>query len=575
MAKLVVMPKLGLTMTEGTVEAWLKNEGDEVKEGEKLFSVSTDKLTNDIEATVSGKLLKILVPAGETVACLTPVAVIGAEGESYAAAPAKTAAPAKAEEKSAEGGGVLVIGGGPGGYVAAIRAAQLGAKVTLAERAEIGGTCLNRGCMPTKALLHSSEVYELATNSVDIGIIGRDVAVDWPRVQATRQSVSDKLTGGVRALMRANKVTVVEGEAKFTGPKTVKVGDKTLNPDKIIIAVGSKPVMPPIPGLKECPACIDSTACLKLDHIPESLVVIGGGVIGVELGSVYRRFGSKVSVLELQDRILPQMDGELAELAAAQLVAEGMDLRTGAKVTRVDTTTNGAAVHAEIGGKDTVFEAEKVLVCVGRSPNLEGLGLDKAGIAVEGGFIKVDKRLETSVPGVFAVGDCSGRLMLAHAAMAMGEAAAENAMGGEAGFNEDMSPACAYVGPEIAGVGYTEERAKELGIEYIVGRFPTSANGRSLVSGCTGGLIKVLAGPKFGEILGVHILAPSATELIEEAALAIRLEATLDELTDTIHCHPTVAEALRGGPGRAEAGHTHPEQEVRRRKPCSMRHSYS
>lgn len=545
MAKEVVMPKLGLTMTEGTVEAWLKNEGDEVKEGEKLFSVSTDKLTNDIEATVSGKLLKILVPAGETVACLTPVAVIGAEGESYAADPAKTAAPAKAEEKSAEGGGVLVIGGGPGGYVAAIRAAQLGAKVTLAERAEIGGTCLNRGCMPTKALLHSSEVYELATNSADIGIIGRDVAVDWPRVQATRQSVSDKLTGGVRALMRANKVTVVEGEAKFTGPKTVKVGDKTLNPDKIIIAVGSKPVMPPIPGLKECPACIDSTACLKLDHIPESLVVIGGGVIGVELGSVYRRFGSKVSVLELQDRILPQMDGELAELAAAQLVAEGMDLRTGAKVTRVDTTTNGAAVHAEIGGKDTVFEAEKVLVCVGRSPNLEGLGLDKAGIAVEGGFIKVDKRLETSVPGVFAVGDCSGRLMLAHAAMAMGEAAAENAMGGEAGFNEDMSPACAYVGPEIAGVGYTEERAKELGIEYIVGRFPTSANGRSLVSGCTGGLIKVLAGPKFGEILGVHILAPSATELIEEAALAIRLEATLDELTDTIHCHPTVAEALR------------------------------
>ncbi len=545
MAKEVVMPKLGLTMTEGTVEAWLKNEGDEVKEGEKLFSVSTDKLTNDIEATVSGKLLKILVPAGETVACLTPVAVIGAEGESYAAAPAKTAAPAKAEEKSAEGGGVLVIGGGPGGYVAAIRAAQLGAKVTLAERAEIGGTCLNRGCMPTKALLHSSEVYELATNSVDIGIIGRDVAVDWPRVQATRQSVSDKLTGGVRALMRANKVTVVEGEAKFTGPKTVEVGGKTLNPDKIIIAVGSKPVMPPIPGLKECPACIDSTACLKLDHIPERLVVIGGGVIGVELGSVYRRFGSKVSVLELQDRILPQMDGELAELAAAQLVAEGMDLRTGAKVTRVDTTTNGAAVHAEIGGKDTVFEAEKVLVCVGRSPNLEGLGLDKAGIAVEGGFIKVDKRLETSVPGVFAVGDCSGRLMLAHAAMAMGEAAAENAMGGEAGFNEDMSPACAYVGPEIAGVGYTEERAKELGIEYIVGRFPTSANGRSLVSGCTGGLIKVLAGPKFGEILGVHILAPSATELIEEAALAIRLEATLDELTDTIHCHPTVAEALR------------------------------
>ena len=545
MSKEIVMPKLGLTMTEGTVDSWYKKEGEAVKEGEKLFAVSTDKLTNDVEATASGTLLKILVPEGGTVACLTPVAVIGAAGESYAAALAAAPAQAKAEDKGAEGGGVLVIGGGPGGYVAAIRAAQLGAKVTLVERAEIGGTCLNRGCMPTKALLHSSEVYELATNSADIGIIGRDVAVDWPRVQATRQSVSDKLTGGVRALMRANRITLVEGEAKFTGPKSVTVGDKSFEPEKIIIAVGSKPVMPGIPGLRGCPACIDSTACLTLDHIPESLVVIGGGVIGVELGSVYRRFGSKVTVLELQERILPQMDGELAQLAKERLIAEGMDLRTGAKVTRVDTTTKGAAVHAEIGGQDTIFEAEKVLVCVGRSPNTEGLGLEKAGIALEGSFIKVDKRLETSVKGVYAVGDCSGRLMLAHAAMAMGEAAAENAMGGDAGFDEDMSPACAYVGPEIAGVGYTEERAKELGIDYIVGRFPTSANGRSLVSGCTGGLIKVLAGPKFGEILGVHILAPSATELIEEAALAIRLEATLDELTDTIHCHPTVAEALR------------------------------
>lgn len=544
MAKEVVMPKLGLTMTEGTIENWLKAEGDAVKEGEVLFSVSTDKLTNDVEAMTSGKLLKILVPAGETVACLTPVAVIGAEGESYTAS-APAAAPAKAEEKPAEGGGVLVIGGGPGGYVAAIRAAQLGAKVTLAERAQIGGTCLNRGCMPTKALLHSSEVYELATKSESIGIIGRDVAVDWARVQQNRQSVSDKLTGGVRALMRANKVTVLEGEASFTGPMTVRVGDKTLNPEKIIIAAGSKPIMPGIPGLRECPACIDSTACLTLDHIPESLVVIGGGVIGMELGSVYRRFGAKVTVLELQPRILPQMDGELAELAKAQLISEGMDVRTGARVTSVDTTAKGAAVHAEIDGRDNVFEAEKVLVCVGRSPNLESLCLEKAGIAVEDGFIKVDAHLETSVKGVYAVGDCSGRLMLAHAAMAMGEAAAENAMGGDAGFDADMSPACAYVGPEIAGVGYTEERAKELGIEYIVGRFPTSANGRSLVAGCTGGMIKVLAGPKFGEILGVHILAPSATELIEEAALAIRLEATLDELTDTIHCHPTVAEALR------------------------------
>ena len=224
MAEIIIMPKLGFNMDEGKLVEWYKNEGDAVKKGEPLFSVETDKTNMDIEATGDGIVSALLIQAGDKIPVTLPIAVIGAEGEGYAAAPAKTAAPAKAEEKSAEGGGVLVIGGGPGGYVAAIRAAQLGAKVTLAERAEIGGTCLNRGCMPTKALLHSSEVYELATNSVDIGIIGRDVAVDWPRVQATRQSVSDKLTGGVRALMRANKVTVVEGEAKFTGPKTVEVG---------------------------------------------------------------------------------------------------------------------------------------------------------------------------------------------------------------------------------------------------------------------------------------------------------------------------------------------------------------
>lgn len=260
------------------------------------------------------------------------------------------------------------------------------------------------------------------------------MAVDWARVQQNRQSVSDKLTGGVRALMRANKVTVLEGEASFTGPMTVRVGDKTLNPEKIIIAAGSKPIMPGIPGLRECPACIDSTACLTLDHIPESLVVIGGGVIGMELGSVYRRFGAKVTVLELQPRILPQMDGELAELAKAQLISEGMDVRTGARVTSVDTTAKGAAVP-----RGDRWPRQRVRGREGprlrrQEPNLEPLCLEKAGIAVEDGFIKVDAHLETSVKGVYAVGDCSGRLMLAHAAMAMGEAAAENAMGGDAGL---------------------------------------------------------------------------------------------------------------------------------------------
>ena len=548
MAKAVVMPKLGLTMTEGTIDEWKKKEGETVTEGEHLFTVSTDKLTNDIGAPESGVLLKIAVPAGETVACLVPVAYIGQPGEkleSESAAETPKAEAAPAEAPKAEAGTVLVIGGGPGGYVSAIRAAQLGAKVTLIEKAELGGTCLNRGCMPTKAMLHTSEIYEAATSSADIGIIGKDVAVDWEKVQGFRASTVAKLTGGVKALLRANKVTHVTGEAVFTGPKTVKAGDKEYTADKIIIAAGSYPIIPGIPGVKESKACIDSTECLALDHIPESLLVIGGGVIGLELGTVYRRYGAKVTVVEMTERLLPLMDAELTGMLQVKLVGEGMEILTSSQVVSVADTEKGAVVTVKSPEGEKKLEVEKVLVCVGRGPLTANLGLDKAGIDVEKGYIQTNAKLETNVPGVYAIGDCTGKLMLAHAAMAMGEVAAENAMGGSKSFNPDQSPSCAYVGPEFAGVGYTEERAKELGIAYKVGKFPTSGNGRSLVAGHTDGMIKILAGEKYGEILGVHILAPSATELIEEAALAIKLEATLEEFTDTIHCHPTVAEAVR------------------------------
>ena len=543
--KEIVMPKLGLTMTEGTVAAWHKAEGDAVKEGEPLFDVETDKLTNTIEASASGTLLKIYVPAGGTAKCLEKVAVIGAEGETVPAALAPAAAAAEKPAESAASGSVLVLGGGPGGYVAAIRAAQLGATVTLVERDKIGGTCLNRGCMPTKAMLHSAEVYELATHSENIGILGRDVGVDWAKVQANRQSVSDKLTSGVRALMRANKITVVEGDAVFTGEKTVKVGDKTLTADKIIIAVGSRPAMPPVPGLKDSSAALDSTGALTLDHIPDSLLVIGGGVIGLELGSVYMRFGTKVTVVEMLPKLLPLMDAELTGMVQAQLEAAGMEILLNSSVVSVSDAEGCAQVKVKTPAGERTITAEKILVSTGRTPNTETLGLDRAGVKLEKGYIVTDEHMETSVKGVYAIGDCNGKLMLAHAAMAMGEAAAENAMGGSVTFDPDMSPSCAYVGPEFACVGLTEEQCAERGIEVKVGRFPTSANGKSLVVGAVNGMIKVVAGAKYGEILGVHILADRATDLIEEAALAIKLEATLDELTGTIHCHPTVSEALR------------------------------
>ena len=546
MGKIVVMPKLGLTMTEGTVDEWKKKEGEPVKEGEVLFSVSTDKLTNDIEATASGTLLKIAVQAGETVPCLAPVAFIGEQGETVdlgTASPADTSKPA--EPAGGEAVTVLVIGGGPGGYTAAIRAAQLGAKVTLIEKAQVGGTCLNRGCMPTKAMLHTSEIYEAATGSAGIGIVGADVRVVWEKVQGFRASVVEKLTSGVKALIKLNKITLVEGNAEFISVKAVKVGDKEYTADRIIIAAGSYPIIPDIPGVKDSRACMDSTACLALDHIPESMLVIGGGVIGLELGTVYRRYGTKVNVIEATERLLPLMDGELTGLLQAKLIGEGMDIHTGSKVISVRDTAKGAEVKVKCPDGEKSFEVEKVLICVGRGPLTGGLGLGAAGIKTDNGFIQTNEKLETTVPGVYAIGDCTGKLMLAHAAMAMGEIAAENAMGGARVFRPEQSPSCAYVGPEFAGVGYTEEKLREMGVDYKTGRFPTSGNGRSLVAGHTDGMIKVLAGAKYGEILGVHILAPSATELIEEAALAIRLEATLEEFTDTIHCHPTVAEAVR------------------------------
>ncbi|MGN0981799.1 MAG: dihydrolipoyl dehydrogenase [Candidatus Limivicinus sp.] len=550
MAFEVLMPQLGLTMEEGTVSKWLKHEGDAVKVGDALLEITTDKLTNEVISEHEGVLLKIVAQEEQDVPVKGLLAYIGQPGEAVGgAAPAAPAAPAAAAPaaKSAEDTSVLVIGGGPGGYVAAIRAAQLGAKVTLVEKAEMGGTCLNRGCMPTKALLHSAEIYELATKSEEAGIIGKEVLVDWAKVQQNRANVTLKLTSGVSALMKANKIKVLSGEAVFTGPKTVKVGAESITADKIIIAAGSYPIIPGIPGVKESKACIDSTGALTLDHIPESLAVIGGGVIGIELGSVYAAFGTKVTIIEMLPKLLPLMEGELTGMVRKQLEDKGIAIYTETKVLSVSDTANGAIVKAE--SKDGVheFAAEKVLVCVGRGPATANLGLAKAGIAEDHGYIQANDRMETNVEGVYAIGDCNGKLQLAHAAMAMGEVAAENALGGNRTFRAEESPSCVYVGPEFAGVGLTEEKAQELGLKYKVGRFPTSGNGKSLVMGHTDGMIKVLAGEEYGEILGVHILAAHATDLIEEAALAIKLEATVDELIETIHCHPTVAEALREG----------------------------
>ena len=379
MATELLMPKLGLTMTEGTIDEWKVKEGDEVHKGDIIYSVATDKLTNDVD-----------VPCKEIVGWLGAAGEAVPAGKSASPAAAAPAAAQTATAPKSETGSVLVIGGGPGGYVAAIRAAQLGAKVTLIEKDKVGGTCLNRGCMPTKAMLHTSEIYEAATGSAAIGIVGKEVEVDWEKVQAFRASVVEKLTSGVKALCKANKVKLVAGEAVFTGPKTVAVGSDSYSADKIILAAGSYPIIPGIPGVKESKAVIDSTACLELDHIPESLLVIGGGVIGLELGSVYRRYGARVTVVEMMPRLLPLMDGELTNLLQAKLQGEGMDILTSSQVASVTDTDKGAKVTVKTPEGEKVLEVEKILLCVGRGPATAGLGLEKAGIAVEKGFVQTN-----------------------------------------------------------------------------------------------------------------------------------------------------------------------------------------
>jgi len=437
---------------------------------------------------------------------------------------------------------VVVVGGGPGGYVAAIRAAQLGAEVTLVEKDALGGTCLNRGCIPTKALLHTAELYTEAQNGEQCGVVAQ-VTLDFAKAQAHKDALVKQLVSGVTGLMKANKITVLQGTASFADKSTLMVDGKPLPFDKLILATGSAPAMPPIPGI-DSPQCVDSTGALEFRDVPASLAIIGGGVIGVEMASIYSALGAKVTIIEMLPQILPMMDAELTGLVRAKLEKSGVSVLTSAKVMSIEDKCANAVIRVEYQGSIGTVEAERILVSVGRKINTDGLGLDIAGIRHEGGRIIVDNRQQTNIPGIYAIGDCTGGVMLAHVASVQGEVAAENATGHSAVYDGKTNPSCVYTNPEFAGVGLTEEQAKAQKIDYIVGRFPLMANGKSMIMGGDG-VVKIIAGKRYGEILGVHIVGPRATDLIAQAALAIGVEATLDEIIATIHAHPTIGEAVR------------------------------
>ena len=567
MAYELKMPQLGLTMEEGTLSKWLKHEGDTVKAGEVVAEITTDKLTNELTSEQDGVVLKLVAQEGDDIPVKGTLAWIGQAGEAVpGAVPAAVAAAvpqAPAAPAAAPAGGkksVIVIGGGPGGYVAAIRAAQLGAEVTVVEKQYLGGTCLNVGCIPTKCLLHSAELVEqIKTQGKDIGVEVEGVKVNFPQVIAHKNAISKQLTSGVAGLLKMNKVKKVDGTAKFTGEKQLEVtkadGSKeTMTADAIIVATGSVNAQPPIPGLKENPNCIDSTGALSLEKLPQTMVVIGGGVIGLELACAYAAFGTKITVVEAMDHMLPMLDGDLTKIGVAHMKKMGMDFHLECPVQSVESSPVGAkAVCKDKSGKTVSFEAEKVLVAIGRKANTAGLDLAAGKIDNDKGRILVNDKMETNVPGVYAIGDCVfGHAQLAHTASAMGEVASENICGLEAHYCEKTNPTCVYMEPEAASVGLTEEQCKAQGIAYKVGKFPMSANGKALILNGGEGLVKIIAGAEYGEILGMHIIGPRATDLIAEGALAIEGEMTLDEIVDTIHSHPTVTETMREAALNAE-----------------------
>jgi dihydrolipoamide dehydrogenase len=452
---------------------------------------------------------------------------------------------------------LIVIGAGPGGYVAAIRAAQLGLKTACVESREtLGGTCLNVGCIPSKALLHASELYEEAHSGAlaKFGVNFKGVSLDLSTMHAEKAKAVGELTGGIEFLFKKNKVDWLKGHAAFTGANSIDVAGKSYTADKIMIATGSS--VTPLPGVEvDQKVIVDSTSALALPKVPKHLVVIGGGVIGLELGSVWRRLGAEVTVVEYLDQILPGMDADVRKEAAKIFKRQGFEIRTGTKVTGATVKGGKATLTVEpasgpsTGSGQTGFEdieADCVLVSIGRRPNTEGLALDKAGIALNArGQIEVGHDFQTSVPGIYAIGDVTPGPMLAHKAEDEGIAAAEFAAGLTGIVNHDVIPGVVYTMPEIADVGLTEEEAKAQGHEVKVGKFPMMANSRAKTNRDTDGFVKVIADAKTDKVLGVHIIASLAGSMIAEAALAMEFGATSEDIAYTCHAHPTHAEALK------------------------------
>jgi len=439
----------------------------------------------------------------------------------------------------------LVVGAGPGGYVAAIRAAQLGQKVTVVEKGTVGGVCLNVGCIPSKALISAGHRYEHAKHSEDMGVIAENVTLDFSKVQAFKESVVNKLTGGVSALLKGNKIETVYGEAYFVDQNTVRVMDEhsaqTYKFKNAIIATGSSPIE--IPSFKYSKRVINSTGMLNLTELPKSVVIIGGGVIGIELGGAYANFGTQITILEGAPEILNGIEKQMATLVKRNLTKKGATIVTKALAKGVEEFEDKVIVTYEANGKEEKVEADYVLVTVGRKPNTSEIGLEEIGVKLtDRGLVEIDKQCRTSVSNIYAIGDIVAGPQLAHKASYEGKIAAEAIAGHPSEIDYIGIPAVVFSEPELATVGYTEAQAKEEGIEIVAAKFPFAANGRALSMNATDGFMKLITRKADGLVIGAQIAGTNASDMISELGLAVEAGMTAEDIAMTIHAHPTLGE---------------------------------
>lgn len=440
---------------------------------------------------------------------------------------------------------LIILGGGPGGYVAAIKAAQLGAKVAVVEKEKLGGVCLNWGCIPTKTLLKTAKLYKDILRANDFGIVGIDsstVSVDWKSMLKRKDKIVNQLVSGIYMLFKKNEIDLFEGKGTILNKNQIEVNGETITGDNLIIAIGAGDSSPPIPGLDEAVRsgkAINSKGALQLEEIPKDLVVVGGGVIAVEFATLFNALGSNVTIVQRSGRILSGVENEMATTLEKHLKREGIKILTNTKLKAIGED----GVLIEHKNEDKLIKGDKYLVSLGVKPDLKEMKNLDLNIDSKG-FIETNDRMETSIKGVYAIGDLNGRYALAHVASSEGIVAAENIMGKDSNLNYNIVPSCVYTFPELASVGMTEEEARDKGHDITVSKFPLAANGKALAEGETLGFVKIISDNQYGEILGTHIMASHATDMIAEAIVAMQLEGTVYDIAKAIHPHPTLSEIM-------------------------------